>query len=140
MKREKSCGAVLFCLKEGRYYTLLVKHTLGHWGFPKGHQDPEDIDEEATAKREIKEETGLIVDLDTGFRKTSTYSPSNDVYKQVVYFVGKPQSGTAQPDLKEIEEVKWVSFTEALALLSYQSDMDILEAAEEYLRGVESDN
>ena len=35
MKKEKSCGAVVF--KENQ--VLLIKHVLGHIDFPKGHME-----------------------------------------------------------------------------------------------------
>ena len=43
--------------------------------FPKGHVEKKETEEE-TALREIKEETGLKVALDTAFRKMVTYLPS----------------------------------------------------------------
>ena len=138
MRKEKSCGAVIMRNVEGKYYTLLVKHTQGHWGFPKGHAE-NDEDETETAVREVKEETGLEVHLDTGFRDTSTYWPNPDVYKKVVYFVGVPVEGEEHPDFVEIEQVEWFSFTEAKALLSHQSDVAVLENACGYLKRVESE-
>lgn len=53
--------------------------------------------EEETARREIKEETGLDVLLDTGFRETVTYSPKRNTKKTVVYFVAIPTSHELVP-------------------------------------------
>ena len=65
MKTEKSCGAVVLRKNQGRLQVLLIKHINGgHWAFPKGHVEPGET-EEQTALREIKEETGLSVTLDT---------------------------------------------------------------------------
>lgn len=136
MHKEKSCGAVIMCIRDGKYYTLLVKHLAGHWGFPKGHMEA-DESEIDTAKREVAEETGLSVELDQGFRDISTYQPRPDTYKQVVYFIGKPEGGRERPDADEIEEVRWCSFSEAHAILSYPSDVAILENAQDYMRHVE---
>ena len=54
MRKEKSCGAVIMRNINGKYYTLLIKHMHGHWGFPKGHEE-EGEDEAAAALREVKE-------------------------------------------------------------------------------------
>ena len=72
MKKEKSCGAVVYRMEDGSPEILLIKHRNGgHWAFPKGHVEKNETESE-TALREIQEETGLAVDLDTGFRETVT--------------------------------------------------------------------
>ena len=55
---EKSCGCIIF----NHHKILLVKQTTGDWGFPKGHIEANETEEE-TAIREVKEETGLDVVL-----------------------------------------------------------------------------
>lgn len=91
MKRhEKSCGAVVFRNSAGGPAFLLIRHVNGgHWAFPKGHMEPGESEEE-TAIREIREETGLSVRLDTGFRRAVRYAPKPGVDKDVVYFLGSP--------------------------------------------------
>ena len=37
---------------------LLLKQNKGHWGFPKGHKEGNETDEEC-ALRELKEESGI---------------------------------------------------------------------------------
>lgn len=137
MRKEKSCGAVVIRKEENGYATLLIKHTQGHWGFPKGHME-ENENEVETARREVLEETGIDVDIDEGFKDESTYWPSPEVYKKVIYFVGNPHEGTPKPDHNEIEEVSWFRFSEAAALLSYPSDVSILENVQKYLRKLEN--
>ena len=139
MRKEKSCGAVIMRYQEGVYSTLLVKHTQGHWGFPKGHKEEGETEQE-TAIRETLEETGLTVTLDSGFCDSSTYWPQPDVYKKVIYFLGKVESGNEQPDYHEIEEVKWFRVSEAMAALSYPSDVAILENALKYIHRMVDDD
>ena len=44
MKKEKSCGAIVYRKQEGVIQFLLIHQTLGHWTFPKGHvEDGETI-------------------------------------------------------------------------------------------------
>ena len=63
----------------------------GHWGVPKGHID-ENENEKETALREIKEEVGLDVVIDCGFRTIDTYSSADGIIKDVVYFVAYSKS------------------------------------------------
>ena len=66
---EKSCGAIVFKKIDGVRHFLLIKHAKNqHWGFPKGHVEMHESDEQ-TAKREIKEETNLDVKILKGFRQ-----------------------------------------------------------------------
>ena len=54
--KEKSCGAVIYKVENGKVYYLLLKMNYGHTSLCKGHQEEGESDEE-TAIREIKEET-----------------------------------------------------------------------------------
>ena len=75
MKKETSCGAVIARQTDTGCEILLIRHENGgHWAFPKGHVEENETETE-TALREIREETGLAVTLDTGFRAVVTYSP-----------------------------------------------------------------
>lgn len=130
---EKSCGAVIW--REGgeeRQY-LLARHNGGHWSFPKGHMEGSETEEE-TAAREIREETGLIADIDTRFRQQVTYYPAPGVVKDVIFFIATPSSGTERRQEAEIAQLGWFSFQEARALVTYATDEEILLAAESYLR------
>ena len=75
MKQEKSCGAVVTRKVGNGIEILLIRHKNGgHWAFPKGHVERDETETE-TALREIWEETGLKVQLDTGFRRVVTFFP-----------------------------------------------------------------
>lgn len=132
MKTEKSCGAVVLRKNQGRLQVLLIKHINGgHWAFPKGHVEPGET-EEQTALREIKEETGLSVTLDTDYRKTVTYSPERDVVKDVVYFVAVAQDGNRTAQESEISRIKWADADRAADFVSFENDKVILLGALEY--------
>ena len=69
MKKEKSCGAIVYRQRDSWVEVLLICHKNGgHWAFPKGHVEKQETEEE-TALREIREETGLTVKLNTAFRR-----------------------------------------------------------------------
>ena len=132
MKTEKSCGAVVFHEHNYKTQILLIRHLNGgHWAFPKGHVEKGET-EEQTALREILEETGLSVQLDTGYRKVVTYSPRRDVVKDVVYFVAVADSNVTVAQEGEISRIKWVDMEDAVTHVSFDNDKQVLMGAIEH--------
>lgn len=132
MKKEKSCGAVIYKYENNKLYILLVKHNKGHFGSPKGHVELGETEEE-TALREIKEETNLDVILDNKFRYVVTYSPAKDCIKDVVYFIATPKTNDIKPQEEEISEINWYEENIAIEKATYDDEKKILTAAIEYL-------
>lgn len=131
-REEKSCGAVVWRLEAGQRHYLLVRHNGGHWSFPKGHVEPGET-EEATAAREILEETGLAAEIHTDFRRLVTYSPKPGTIKDVIFFTAVPTGGQERPQESEISQLGWFSFPDAAERITYATDEEILLAAEAYL-------
>lgn len=132
---EKSCGAIVYRKFHGNTEILLIKHVnSGHWSFPKGHMEEGEREEE-TALREIKEETGIDVILDTTFRETVSYYPRKDTQKVVVYFIGKAKNFEVTPQEEEIAQVKWVEIGHAASVLTYENDKTIVNRAKTAIRG-----
>ena len=132
MKREKSCGAIIYKYENSKLYILLLKHNQGHWSFSKGHVENEETEKE-TALREIKEETNLDVCIDNNFRYITTYSPKENTIKDVVYFVATPLNDDIKIQEKEISEISWYSAIEALDKITYDNDKQVLKKTIEYL-------
>ncbi len=129
MLHEKSCGAIVYRRYHGNIEILLIKHiNSGHWSFPKGHVEGDETELE-TARREIKEETGLDVILDQTFRETVTYSPKRDTQKVVVYFLALARNYDYVPQEEEIAEIRWVDIVHATRLLTYENDKTIVNKA-----------
>ncbi len=133
MDYEKSCGGVIYKEQNEEKYFLVVHMQMGHWTFPKGHVEPNETEEE-TAVREIKEETNIDVELLSGFRKTTEYSPRPNAIKEVVYFIGRPVSEEISCQMSEVQEARWETLEKAKELLTYQSDKSILCLANHYLQ------
>lgn len=133
MTYEKSCGAIVYRKFHGNTEILLIRHIKsGYWSFPKGHVEADETEAE-TARREIKEETGLDVLIDTGFRQTVSYSPRRDTSKTVVYFVAKAVTFDYTPQLEEISEIRWVEIGQALSQLTYDNDKLIVSKAKAFI-------
>lgn len=134
MKREKSCGAVIFRETDGERRYLALHSAQGHWTLCKGHVEKNETEHE-TAVREIMEETGLSVEFINGFRQVITYSPRLNRMKDVVFFLARTQDGTVVCQPEEVAEAAFLPFGEAVARLTHSSDRDTLAAADAFLGG-----
>lgn len=121
MKYEKSCGAVIFDNDK----VLVIQQVAGHWGFPKGHVEQGETELE-TAKREIKEETNLDVEIDETKRFVEKYSPAEGVEKEVVFFVAKKIGGDIKVQEEEVKATEWLYPNEAMDRLTYETSKNIL--------------
>jgi|GEM_PF-590035 len=132
IKYEKSCGAVVTKVNGSNTQFLLIKNKSNYWGFPKGHVENAESEID-TALRECYEETGVNVELDKDFRIETEYFISTNIFKNVVYFIGKANSSEVIIQEEEVDEYKWVSYKKALELLTFESDKNILTKANEYM-------
>ena len=134
MKREKSCGAVVYRYNNDVLEVLLIRHRFGgHWSFPKGHVE-EGENEFQTALREVKEETNLSIRLREGFRESVEYFPKPYIKKQVVYFLGLSLCDTPKRQEEEISELRWVPIDDAERMVSFANDKNLISRSREYLK------
>ena len=133
MKTERSYGAVVYKLADNKILYLIEHMVLGHISLPKGHIEKGETEEEC-AIREIKEETGLDVILDTSFRETISYSPEKDVMKDVTFFTALINSDKIFPQKEEVNRIEFLPYDEADKILTYQTDRDVLYKADKYLK------
>ena len=128
MKKEKSCGIVVF---DGDK-VLLVFHNLGHYGIPKGHVEKGETEEE-TAIREVKEETNCDAKIIPGFREVITYSPKPNVMKDVVFFVGEALTTNLKPQEEETSDVFFINQFEALKTITHEEERKVIEKAIKFM-------
>lgn len=135
MKKEKSCGALVYRKKPDGIDLLLLRHRYGgHWSFPKGHVE-EGENEVQTALREVKEETGLSIELQEGFRESVEYFPKPYVKKQVVYFLGRALGDHLVRQEEEISELRWIDLYDAHKMVTFANDKNLIKQARKYLTG-----
>ena len=132
MKFEKSCGAIIVRKNNDTFETLLIKMVKGHWSFPKGHVENDETEVE-TALREIKEETNLDVIIDTRFREITTYSPYPGVLKDVIFFIAMAKTNDVVVQEAEVESAMWVELNEAIEIVTFECDRQILKKAIKYV-------
>ncbi|MBR3161802.1 MAG: NUDIX domain-containing protein [Bacilli bacterium] len=128
MKKEKSCGAIIYEFENEEIYILLLKHNQGHWSFPKGHMEKNETEYE-TAVREVKEETNLEVEINEKYRYISSYNPEPNVSKEVIFFLGKAKTNDIKAQETEISDIKWYKYPEILSIITHEKDKKILKRA-----------
>lgn len=134
MKYEKSCGAIVYRRSRDQIELLLIQNRYGgHWSFPKGHMEGEET-EVQTALREVKEETGLDIQLEDGFRQAVEYFPKPNVKKQVVYFLGQAQSLEIKRQKEEISRITWTDIHKAYHMVTFKNDRDLIAQASQRLQ------
>ena len=123
----RASGGILWRHGPSGEVEVLVVHRPKYddWSFPKGKLEAGETDEEC-ALREVEEETGFRCTL--GPELTSTaYIDRKGRPKEVRYWVMTIEDGSFTPS-DEVDEVRWVTGSQARWLLSYDRDRDVLEA------------
>ncbi len=124
MKKEISCGTITFY--KGK--VLLIKQNRGYVGFPNGHMEKGQTEEE-TAIRETKEETNIDVKVHKDKKYCINYTINNSISKDVVFFLAEPISFDIQKQDSEIEKSMWVDKSLVCEYLSYDDTKEVfLEA------------
>ncbi|MFX0086176.1 MAG: bis(5'-nucleosyl)-tetraphosphatase [Candidatus Hodarchaeota archaeon] len=136
---EISCGGVPVYLNEVTKFPLflLVLHNgpFKYWAFPKGRQNEGETYEQ-TAIREIREETGSSdFKLMKRLISDSIYFPkrgSKTIIKKVVFFLVQFFSKDITLSGEHIS-YKWVTFDEALTMLTFDDYKRVLKESREFL-------
>lgn len=135
MAIEITSGAVVYRKNNGEIeYLLLESQNKGHfWGFPKGHVEGNEILEE-TAKREIKEETQLVLPIDTSFHVYTEYDLPNGNRKQMtLYTADLTQSEDIHLQAEEIKNCGWFNYADARERLTYDNLKQLLDQVNDHL-------
>jgi len=138
MAVEKSCGALIFRLEQGKRLYLLLHYMGGHWDFPKGHVEAGES-EEKTALREIGEETGIKqLEFIPGFREEISYSFQHNTgetaQKIVAFFLANTDEKLVRLSDEHIG-FAWLPFDAAMKKATYENARTLLDKAERKLSG-----
>ena len=137
MEREFSAGGVLVRRFRGRWWLAAIRpggRPEGLWALPKGNigrgEDPE-----ATAVREVAEETGIEA-VSTGKLGDVRYVYTRGgqrIFKVVSFYLLRYRRGRIDNVPKafrhEVDEARWLPLEEAPRLLAYRSEREMAEKA-----------
>ncbi len=134
MNKEKSCGAIIFTRDEEDLKFVLIKNLEGSYGFPKGHVEDNETEEE-TALREVKEEVGLDVEIIDGFKTFDVYlaGKGKKTVKTVIYFLATYSNQQLIPQKGEVASIVVLPFKQCLKTLKFKGAKKVLSEAYEYI-------
>jgi 8-oxo-dGTP diphosphatase len=105
---------------------LVHRPRYDDWAFPKGKLDPGESFEDA-ALREVEEETGLRCRLVREL-PSSEYHDNKGRSKVVRYWLMEVEDEVGFVPNDEVDELRRLPLDDALALLTYDRDHDVLMA------------
>ena len=124
----RAAGGVV--MRDGRL-AVVHRRRYDDWSLPKGKLDPGETFEDAAA-REVEEEIGVHGELGDELPATE-YTDNKGRPKIVRYWLLRADDPPAFEPNDEVDELRWLPATDALDLLSYDRDRDVLAAAVERL-------
>ena len=134
MRFEFSAGGIVFKKEKDKTFVLVAQHSQHHgWVFPKGligdHQKGEN--KEATALREVKEETGIDAKIIKALTPVTYWFvfEREKVRKTVYYFLMEYIGGDIGKHDHEMEAVEWLSKEKVEERLTYSSDKKVWQEA-----------
>jgi 8-oxo-dGTP diphosphatase len=125
-KVVRAAGGIVSRKNERGEVEVLLVHRphRGDWSFPKGKREPGETDE-ACARREVWEETGLSCALGVELPPVS-YRDAQGRAKMVRYWT---MTADGQAEARnEIDDVRWLGLADAAGVLTYPADRALLVA------------
>jgi 8-oxo-dGTP pyrophosphatase MutT (NUDIX family) len=136
--RATSAGGVVHRTEAGRIEVLLVhRRSPLLWALPKGTPDSgESIAE--TALREVREETGMAVEIEEPLGSISYFFVRQGIrfHKTVHFFLMRAIGGSIEEHDHEFDEVAWFQLEEALQIMTYPTEREVVQRASVKLAGV----
>ena len=139
MPVERLAGAVVYAYDEqGEMYLALVHDIFGHWTLSKGKiEEGEDI--ETGAKREIKEEMGVDMEIEAKLGENEYVASDPETGKKrkhVVYFLARsPFIDLTLEKKGGLDDAQWFKVSKILELNFYEDILPIVTKAVTMLVG-----
>ena len=132
-KLQISGGGVIYRIQEGPpQFALTLAAGRPVWGLPKGLVE-KDEHPEAAAAREVQEETGMTGKNEGRIGELEYWFVSKEdqarIHKKVHFFLFKYAGGSPDDHDWEVDQVGWFFQEEALKIMAYPSEREILVKA-----------
>ncbi len=133
-----SAGGIVIRLVDGRPQLVVGmrrrERDVVTWTLPKGTPNPGETLEE-TARREVAEETGLVVAVKEplGSIEYTFVQRGLRIHKTVHYFAMEPVGGDLARHDHEFEDVRWIALEDAATTLPFETERDLVARSAEVL-------
>ncbi len=146
-----SAGGVVYRQREGRLETVLCGHFITsnsgrgesdaqtedvRWSLAKGTPDAGETMEQ-TALREVREETGLEVEMQEPISSITYWFADREnavrYHKTVHFYLMAPVGGDVSLHDPEFDVVRWFPMDEALNILIYSNETTVMRRANELI-------
>ncbi len=135
---ETSCGVVLVNLGS----ILLLQYPQGHWDLPKGHVEKDDDNNYQTAKRELKEETGISeLSFIENFEYRTEYQfkhKGKRKSKQVYWYIATTEEISINLS-KEHHNYVWLDWELAIEQATHTETKELIKTAYEFMKSAGMD-
>ena len=123
-------GVVIRNMNNGFEVLICERFSENLVALPKGKPN-EGEDESETALREVKEETGIAVNIIKKIKEIfySFQALENIINKKVSFFLMEQTGGNILEHDDEFDKVYWERIDSALKKLTFQGEKDVLEEA-----------
>ena len=137
---QVSAGGVAFRWKDSEPEVAIVRvKPKLRWQLPKGIVD-EGESPQVTAVREVREEAGvesdmikLIETIEYWYRSVKYGKPIR-YHKFVHFYLLEYRSGEVSDHDHEVEQARWVNIDEALEMLDFKGEREVVEKAREMIK------
>ncbi|MFQ6027384.1 MAG: NUDIX hydrolase [Dehalococcoidia bacterium] len=132
-----SAGGIVYREVDGKIETVLCGRDLPvRWSLAKGTPDPGETMEQ-TALREVREETGLEVEIQEPIKSIDYWFADREgavrYHKTVHFYLMVPIGGDTDQHDPEFDVVQWFPSEEALHTLAYANEVEVLRRALELI-------
>ena len=132
---QVSAGGVVF-RRDGENTEIAIVLMIPdlRWQLPKGIIDEGETPEQA-GLREVREEAGVDTDLIAPIETVEYWFVAGwddvrrRIHKHVHFFLMKYRSGDVADHDHEVEEARWVEIGEAIEMLEFKSEREVVEKA-----------
>ena len=134
-----SAGGAAFRVNDGKTeFAVVAVNPSRRWQLPKGLVDENESAEQA-ALREVREEAGIECEIVEKIETIEYWYFGNEkggrvrYHKFVLFYLMKYVSGDTRGHDHEVSEVRWVSPDEAIEMLAFKGEKEVIEKASKLL-------